>query len=325
MTTLFKSSGSPSAESERIETSVHHKRWRALFFGRNGLRAGWRLAMFVIGFAALSAFFQSILIRIPACAEMIRTITLHGTLTPAVVSLIASVGIVALFVPAFIMAHIEKRPWRAYGIPFRGAIGKFFWRGAAAGLAFETLIIATIAALGGFSILTVALSAGAMLKYACLWALGFLLIGVQEEFRFRGYLQFTLASGIGFWPSAILLSLLSGLANRGPGATWVGIAEGTMFGLFACLTLQRTGNLWFAIGFRAAADFAETFIYAVPDSGLLPTHSLLNSSLHGPRWLTGGAPGPQESVVTFVMFFVAIVVFAWTCPAQENAPNAGQV
>jgi membrane protease YdiL (CAAX protease family) len=61
-------------------------------------------------------------------------------------------------------------------------------------------------------------TAQAILRWALLWAFFFLLVGLFEEFAFRGYLQFTLADGIGFWPAAWILSLGFGavhLMNKG--------------------------------------------------------------------------------------------------------------
>jgi len=49
------------------------------------------------------------------------------------------------------------------------------------------------------------------------WGLAFLLSGLAEEFLFRGYAQFTLTTGMGFWPSAFLLSGLFGLVHASNG------------------------------------------------------------------------------------------------------------
>lgn len=320
--TPSKSTNSLPDESGGMTVPAHPRGWRALFIGRTGIRAGWRFLMYAVGFVALTFFLQQVLNRIPGVAGIVSSVMEHHTLTPAAILIFDCVGIIATWIPALIMARVENRPWRTYGVPLQDAFGKLFWQGVIGGLAFETLVIVTISALGGFSFGTVALSGGSLVKYASLWAISFLLFGIQEEFRSRGYTQFTLASGIGFWPSAIVLAALSGIALLGPGATWVGGVEGTLFGLFACFTLQRTGNLWFAIGFCAATDFAETFIYSVPDSGFGATGQLLNSTLHGSRWLTGGAAGPQESAMSFLMLLVAFLVFARVFPAHEKRVEA---
>ena len=103
-----------------------------------------------------------------------------------------------------------------------------------------------------------------------------------------------------------------------PGEGWVGALSVAMFGIFACFTLHRTGNLWFAIGFHAATDYAETFIYSVPDSGLLATGHLLNSTLHGPRWLSGGTIGPEGSVVDFALTLAGFFVVALLFPKEQR-------
>ena len=70
---------------------------------------------------------------------------------------------------------------------------------------------------------------------------------------------------------------------------------------------------------HAASDYAETFIYSTPDSELLAEGHLLNSTFHGPRWLTGGTIGPEGSVMDFVVFILAFALFNWADPAKKAA------
>lgn len=298
-----------------IEKGPIHK----IFLGPDGIRAGWRLLIFLI----LCATFQFLLIQralrlIPGVAAVFRAAQSGTPLSPYFLLIFESAGILMVCLSTVVMSRIEKRPFTAYGIPLRGAFGKFFWQGCIWGLAFETLEILAIFAFGGFTMGTLALAWAALVRYAVLWAIGFVLVGIFEEFLFRGYAQFTLSSGIGFWPSAVLLSAAFGaahLGNRGEG--WVGALSVFCFGMFACFTLRRTGSLWFAIGFHAAGDYAETFIYSVPDSGQTATGHLVNSSLHGPTWLAGGTIGPEGSVMVFVMFAIAFFAFHWAYPPKK--------
>jgi hypothetical protein len=279
--------------------------------------------MYVLLFAGLVYLFQRILKFIPSFVEIVRTGQREGILTPQFEFIFESTIIAAALVAAGVMARFEKRPFGVYGIPFEKAFGKLFWQGVLWGLIFETAGMLMISALGGFSFGNVVLSGGALVKYAILWAIGFVMVGIAEEFTFRGYTQFTVATGIGFWPSAVLLSAAFGaihLGNAGEG--WVGALSVALFGLFACFTLERTGNLWFAIGFHAATDYAETFIFSTPDSGLLAQGHLLNSSFHGPRWLTGGTIGPEGSVIDFVVFALAFMAFARLYPSTLARPRA---
>src|SRR5208282_5281497 len=126
----------------------------------------------------------------------------------------------------------------------------------------------------------VVLHGSRLTRFAAFWALMFLLVGLFEEFLMRGYTQFTLARGIGFWPAAVTLSCGFGLIHlRNEGEHWQGLLAAAAIGFFLCLTLRRTGNLWFAVGFHAAWDWGETYLYSVPDSGTMMPGHLLRSNL----------------------------------------------
>jgi len=291
-----------------------------IFTGPNGIRAVWRFAAFV----ALLAIFRKLIIQhglrlIPGFLKIAKATQDSGVLTPRFQLMLQAAAILTVFLAAGIMAKIEKRSFNAYGLSRQGAFGKLFWHGVAWGLAFETIEMMVISAFGGFTLGTLALAGSALVKYALLWAIGFLLVAIFEEFLFRGYSQFTLGSGIGFWPAAFVLSAAfsaAHLSNAGEG--WVGALAVFSLGIFGCVTLRRTGNLWFIIGFHAAMDYAETFLYSTPDSGYLAEGHLLNSSFHGPRWLTGGTTGPEGSVMEFVVFLIAFLLFNWVYPARNH-------
>jgi hypothetical protein len=143
-------------------------------------------------------------------------------------------------------------------------------------------------------------------------------VGFFEEFLMRGYSQFTLTRAMGFWPAAVLLSCMFGLIHmRNGGEQWPGLLAAAAIGFFFCLTLRRTGNLWFAVGFHAAWDWGETFFYSVPDSGTIFPGHLLKSSFHGPAWLTGGRVGPEGSVLCFLVIAVTWVAFARAYPTVK--------
>jgi membrane protease YdiL (CAAX protease family) len=231
---------------------------------------------------------------------------------PALWGMLASefLGVVAAIIPAVVMARIEKRPFGDYGLPAKGAFGKLFWIGALWGIVALSALMLTLRGLHGFYFGPLALHGMRILKFALFWSVVFLLVGFFEEFLMRGYTQFTLASGMGFWPAAVVLSILFGALHLGnPGEAWVGAAAAGLIGLFFCLTLRRTGNLWFAVGFHMSFDWGETFLYSVPNSGTQPAGHLFNSSFQGPRWLTGGTVGPEGSVFVFVLIALLWVAF----------------
>ncbi len=288
---------------------------RKVFVGEKGIRAGWRFLIFVV----LLVVFRVAAFRVPPVWRLVRS-TESGTLTPFSDGVAASLSAVTVFLAAFIMARIERRRVSSYGLSWKGAFGKLFWSGVIWGVGMLTVEMLILHRLGGFEFGGLALRGGALIYYTAVWAINFVVVGINEEFTFRGYPQVTLTAGMGFWPAAVLLSaLFGGVHLSNPNEGWVGALSVFVFGMFACLTLRRTGNLWFAVGFHAASDYAETFIYSVPDSGYMATGHLLNSSLHsGPRWLTGGAIGPEGSVFAFVLLGLAFCLFAWLYPRERG-------
>jgi hypothetical protein len=145
------------------------------------------------------------------------------------------------------------------------------------------------------------------------------LVGLFEEFAFRGYLQFTLADGIGFWPAALLLSLgFGGVHLMNKGESPVGALSVVAIALVFALTLRRTGNLWLVVGWHAAFDFGETFLFSVPNSGnVFPGH-LSDAALQGPAWLTGGTVGPEGSVFSFLTMAAAALYIHKAFPAKPR-------
>lgn len=275
---------------------------RTLFLGPQGLRPGWGLAFYVVAFFLLQKV-----------AEWCVTAWVHSSvhfrprLNDALFEL---AGLVAALIPVLILMRVEKRPWAGYGLPLRRVLGKLFWQGAVWGFLGISVLIFLLYGLHDFTFGGIVLHGMRIAKFAAYWSVMFLLVGLFEEFLFRGYTQFTLARGVGFWPAAIALSIVFGLVHLGnTGEQWPGALAAACIAVFFCLTLRRTGSLWFAVGFHAAWDWGESFFYSVPDSGLPAPGHLLSSSLHGSAWLTGGSVGPEGSVLCFLVIMLAWIAF----------------
>ena len=272
---------------------------RTLFLGPEGLRPGWGLAFYVAMFYPLQ--------RLAVEWAWSRDLGASGLWS----MMLEELGnLVAAVIPAVILARVERRPWKAYGLPGKQAFGRFFWIGALWGFTGISLLMVALYGLHAFTFGHVALHGARLVRFATFWAVMFLLVGLFEEFLLRGYTQFTLARGIGFWPAALVMSCMFGLIHlRNEGEQWRGLLAAAFIGFFFCLTLRRTGNLWFAVGFHAAWDWGETFFYSVPDSGMVSPGHLLSSSLHGAPWLSGGLVGPEGSVLCFVVIAMLWIAF----------------
>jgi len=245
--------------------------------------------------------------------------------SPTILTISEASSLAGAFAGGVAMSQLEGRTLGEYGLPLRGAFGKLFWQGALFGLAEISAVIAAIAMFGSYHFGSLAIHGTDLLRWAAFWGAFFVLVGLYEEFAFRGYVQFTLAQAVRFWPAAVLLSAAFGFVHRAnPGESKMGVAGVVLTGLFWCLTLRRTGNLWFAVGMHAGFDFGETFLYSVPDSGVIFPGHLSNATLAGPTWLTGGSAGPEASVCDFAMLLIFFYVFHRFYPAraQSSPPNS---
>lgn len=267
-----------------------------------GVGAGWRLLIYLaICFLlwSVSIFILSQLLE-PARGVFSPGFQLYGE----------AASFLAIFLAASVMSLLEGLPLGVYGLPVRGRSWKLLGQGCLFGFCEMGMLIGLIATFGGYSFGTLAQHGTAIGKWALYWGFFFLVVGLFEEFLFRGYTLYTLADGIGFWPAAVLMSGAFGavhLHNSGEG--WVGVSGVALVGLFWCFTLKRTGSLWFALGMHATFDFGETFLFSVPDSGMIFPGHLSNATLYGPKWMTGGTAGPEGSLFDFLIlaaFFVAV-------------------
>jgi uncharacterized protein len=208
----------------------------------------------------------------------------------------------AAILPGFVMARIEDRPFGDFGLPARRAFGRNFWVGTLWGIVSLSVLMVALRVVGAFEVGTLELHGARIWKFAVYYAVLFLVTAFFEDFLMRGYSQWVLSRGMNFWPAAALLSFAFGyIHGSNPGEAKTGLVAAGLIGFFLCLTLRRTGDLWWAVGFHMAWDWGESYLYSVPDSGtVLPGH-LINSSLHGPDWLTGGSVGPEGSYLIFAV------------------------
>jgi CAAX protease family protein len=290
-----------------------------IFLGPDGLRPIWRLAAAVALYNLLVFVIEALLATDPAIWAWMRTRP-RAVLTPGVVFFSEGMRVVAAVATGDLMRRIENRSFADYGLPLRAAFGKRLWQGAAFGFALLTLLMISIAALGGFSLGGAALDAAAAIRYGVLYLIAFLLVGFFEEGTFRGYMQATLAQETGFWPAALALSIWFGLLHvDNLGEAKAGVVLAGCFGLLAAFSLRRTGNIWFAIGMHAAWDWGETFFYGVPNSGVPASGHLTAASLQGPAWLTGGSVGPEGSALVFAVIALGALGLHVLFPAAKKS------
>jgi membrane protease YdiL (CAAX protease family) len=301
-------SGEVSVPEQQPEQQVvqHGPRW--IFLGKDGLRAGWSALLFVVIFLALSFL----------VVTGVKWL-LHGHLPDTKAPLSPRVALVAEFVQmclvlvaTWIMARIERRRLAVYAYAGRAKLVRFLSGGVWGFIAISALIGVL------WKTHLLAFDAGSLhgltaWKYGAAWLLVFIFTGIFEESLLRGYLQYTLTRGIGFWWGALLMSILFGaIHGSNKGESPVGLFSAGAVGLVFCISLWYTGSLWWAIGFHATWDWGQSFFYGTPDSGMVARGHLLSEHPVGPLLWSGGPTGPEGSLyIVPLLLIMALAMWLW--------------
>jgi uncharacterized protein len=278
-----------------------------VFIGSEGLRAGWGVLLFVllfVGFGFLTA--QGLRHLLPSPPH-------HSNVFALRIAFISECAqMVPLLLATAIMALIERRSLVAYGYQGTARAVRFF-SGLVWGFVALSTLVLVLWKSGLLAFDGVQLHGPAIWKYGLGWGLLFVLVGIFEESTLRGYLQFTLTRGIGFWWGAFLLSCLFGFSHGGnPGETPVGLFGAAAVGLVFCLSLWYTGSLWWAVGCHASWDWAESYFYGTSDSGLVSEGHLFGEHPMGTRLWSGGTTGPEGSLLVLVLLAImALCMWLW--------------
>lgn len=285
---------------------------RSALIGPNGIRAGWRLLIWAATLIASVALLQQVVGWVIDYYHF----TFPEGISASEILVQDGVTMVAVLLATGLMRRIERRSFAAYGIETRHPFNRLFWSGIVWGLVSPAVVIGLTWVLHGYSPGGLAVKGSDLVKYAMVWAIACVLLGFAEEYVFRGYPLFTLSTGIGFWPAAVLLSLGFGAIHYflKPFERWTDFASTGLLGLFMCLTLRRTGSLSFAIGFHITFDYANLFVFSGPNAGRYAVGKLLNATFTGPAWLTGGPLGPEASLLVFPVIAGMFLLFHRTYP-----------
>ena len=306
---------------------------RKIFIGKDGLRAGWSMLIFMALFAGLMY-----------CANLIghkyRPPAPKSALPDSEISLrrgliSEAIPFLVVLLVTWIMAKIERRPVSVYGFGGSRRL-PYFLAGLAWGVTCLSLLILTLVETGYLVIDTRLLFGSDILRYGVIWLLGFLLVGLLEEYVTRGYVQYTLTRGLaglyqwafktghsealGFWTAAAIFSFLFGFGHgKNPGESPIGMLSAGLGGMVFCFSLWRTGSLWWAIGFHTSWDWAQSFLCGVADSGLMVQHHLLGTHAVGKPILSGGTTGPEGSIFIVGILAVIILIIHFTLPRTQHA------
>ncbi|AXI03554.1 CPBP family intramembrane metalloprotease [Aquirhabdus parva] len=267
---------------------------------KSGIRTGWRFAAFFL----LATFFYiglEVYVR-PWLCHLLQVD--EHTLNSGVILISEVLGTIAIFAATWIMATCERRRVDSYGLPISDAFRGYFWEGVALGIAVAGIVAGGMYAFGGLEIHGFALQGNDWFVQPFLWIVAMIFLGVSEEMWLRGYGLQVLGRGIGFWPAAVITSLIFGAMHLNkPEENFIDIFNIVILGIVLCITVRRTGSLWLAVGFHTTFDFMQFFVIGTPNGGNKPIGTLLQSEFLGPAWLNGGSLGTEASYIMLPVIF----------------------
>jgi CAAX protease family protein len=278
-----------------------------IFVGPKGLiRAGWGLLIFIALIIGLG-FVLSLIVRLIMHPHPHQHM---AVMTPSIGLISEGLQVIIVVIATAVMALIERKSVLAYGYQAKARSVRFFSGLVWGFIAISVLVFSLWAShLLVFDGLT--LHGAAILKYGILWGFMFLLVGIFEESIMRGYAQYAVTRGIGFWYGALFFSFLFGFGHHSnPGESPVGLISAGAIGLVFCLSLWYTGSLYWAVGFHAAWDWGESYFYGTSDSGLLVKGHLFGEHPTGKILMSGGTTGPEGSLL-IIPLIILIALFMW--------------
>ena len=292
---------------------------RIVFIGPYGVRAGWRFAAYLLLLIGLLLGLQALVLP-----YVIVALHVPNGLTASAMLVSEVIEGIAVFGATAVLAAFERKRVDAYGLPLRLAFGKLFWEGTAIGVVMAGAVALAMIASRAMTVSGFALHGAQLLIATVSWLVAMLLVGINEEYMFRGYPLQALTRGMGFWPAAVLLSLLFGAAHLTKSdENAIDITNIILLGLLLCLTLRRTGSLWLAAGFHFSFDFMQFFVIGTRNGGTQPVDHLLNVSFPGPAWANGGPLGTEASYFMLPAILLAFVYIVVRYPKPTPQIQAG--
>src|SRR5260370_40985192 len=99
-----------------------------IFLGTSGLRAGWRLLIFLAVLISCLLGFREVVVHIPTVTRMVQPLR-EGRLVGSAALVAEFQFVLLLLVAVSVMNRIERRSLADYGLPARDAFGQYFCPG----------------------------------------------------------------------------------------------------------------------------------------------------------------------------------------------------
>jgi membrane protease YdiL (CAAX protease family) len=282
------------------------------FTSDGGVRAGWRILLFV---ALFGIFFK-------AFGELSRFVR---PASYAVYQLQTYAFIVlAVWLAHYVMLRwVDRKPWSYVGLGREHLTPRAIWIGLALGslcilipsggllLAHDLTLVTGLEGRHSWMVL----AGGGMVL--------FLPQSLSEEMLSRGYLFSALRDAFGAPASLAVTSIGFGLLHAAnPGATKQSVCIVILAGAFLGAILMLTRSLYAAWMAHFAWNWSMAEVLHASVSGFRFPYSSYRVDDVGPTWLTGGSWGPEGGAAAALSMVAGIALLvAWQRRASRSTPN----
>lgn len=198
-----------------------------------------------------------------------------------------------------IAKRLEKRPVTELS-PIRA--GREAALGVVAGFGLMSAIIGVLWLLGAYSIAGIA--ATVLLIETVVWIF---VLALLEEILFRGMLYRIIEQNLGTVAAlSVSAVIFGGMHITNEDADLISVLSATLGGLLVGLLYTLTGRLWVPIFFHYGWNLSQIW-WGTALSGTEEFGEFFDGRLEGPRWLTGGPFGPENSVLTLAVCAALLV------------------
>jgi membrane protease YdiL (CAAX protease family) len=266
------------------------------------LRAGWRIALFIVLLMSLAVAGQL------GVRAMLGSLPRTSTLVLVIIAVAATVATFAA------RRYLDRKSFVSFGFANvrSGSLDMLF--GFALSGVMAGLVLWLMVGLGYVTNVQFqwAGSSSALLLLVAL--LPNLLIGYWEELVFRGYLLQNLRDGLGLKIAVVVSCVLYGLVHSAnPSATALSTAIIVIFGFLRIYGYLATGLLWLSIGMHTGWNYFQSTVFGFAASGHAEKETLFTHEASAADWLSGGAFGPEGSVLIVPVLLLALLAMrAWS-------------
>jgi len=303
-----------------------------LFLNReNELRSGWRVLAFAFLLIILVQLFGAFLLFVgevsPGAAALVQE---PNPSAPASEGGILSVGFsrallmgLALAASAICARALERRGLASVGYKLHTGWVRDFLLGTIIGVASLAFVVVISYAAGAMEFSVLTSSPGLWVRRFLILTFVILVAAAAEEVIFRGFAFQALLHNLGPVPAVLITSMAFAFVHmNNPNATLFSTVNVALAGVWLGVAYLVTRSLWLVTGLHFAWNFALTFIFGLPVSGIVTFDQItwLDGEMGNPAWLSGGSFGPEGGVAATVALILSTLV-VWKSglfkPSQE--------